>query len=314
MTEAPTFKLSPAVMDEARRRERAANQRTGRVALLFIAPALLMVGIFLLAPVVFNVVLSFTKWQRFSGLDEFAGLANYQRLAAIPYFSEAMINTAMWVGGALILPLAFGLGLALLLRDIPFQETFKSLFFLPRVLAPTAVGTLWYYVYAPHGVINTISVWVTGQPNDFGWLFEADTITPAIIFTFVWQTLGITMVLLLLGLAAIPKDPIEAARVDGASSWQIFRHVIWPLLLPTVFVVTILNVAAGFTAFDLLWVMANGYPSQRTLSLAVYMYYETFSKSSWAYGASIAVVLSGMVVIVSWALASMQSRVEDRIR
>src|SRR5690606_23213554 len=170
--------------------------------------------------------------------------------------------------------------------------------FLPRVLAPTAVGTLWYYVYAPHGVINTISSAVTGQPNDFGWLFEANTITPAIIFTFAWQTLGINMVLLLLGLAAIPRDPIEAARVDGASNWQIFRHIIWPMLLPTVFVVTILNVVAGFTAFDLLWVMATGYPAQRNLSLAVYMYYETFANSRWAYGAAIAVVLSAMVVAV----------------
>ncbi len=94
------------------------------------------------------------------------------------------------------------------------------------------------------------------------------------IVTFVWQTVGITMVLLLLGLAAIPRDPIEAARVDGASPGQIFRHIIWPLLLPTVLVVTILNVAAGFTTFDLLWVMAGDYPGKRTLSLAVYMYYE----------------------------------------
>lgn len=306
--------LAPTIFEEARRRETAAMHRSGRTALLFMAPALLMVGIFLLAPVVFNVILSFTRWQRFSGLDEFAGLLNYERLVGIPYFSEAMINTGMWVVGALVLPLAFGLGLAMLLRGIPFEETFKSLFFLPRVLAPTAVGTLWYYVYAPHGVINTISGAVTGQPTDFGWLFEANTITPAIILTFAWQTLGINMVLLLLGLAAIPRDPIEAARVDGASNWQIFRHIIWPLLLPTVFVVTILNVVAGFTAFDLLWVMATGYPGQRTLSLAVYMYYETFGKSSWAYGAAIAVVLSAMVVVVSWALTTMQSRVEQRIR
>lgn len=306
--------IAHTVLAEAKRRETAASRRSGRTALLFMTPALLMVGIFLLAPVLFNVILSFTRWQRFSGLDEFAGFTNYQRLFAIPYFSEAMVNTGMWVVGALLLPLAFGLGLAMLLRGLPYEETFKSLFFLPRVLAPTAVGTLWYYVYAPHGVINTMTSAVTGQPNDYGWLFQAGTITPAIIFTFAWQTLGINMVLLLLGLAAIPRDPIEAARVDGASNWQIFRHIIWPLLLPTVFVVTILNVVAGFTAFDLLWVMANGYPAQRTLSLAVYMYYETFAKSSWAYGAAIAVVLSAMVVVVSWALTVMQSRVEERIR
>ena len=120
------------------------------------------------------------------------------------------------------------------------------------------------------------------------------------------------MVLLLLGLAAIPRDPIEAARVDGASSWQIFRHIVWPLLLPTVLVVTILNVAAGFTTFDLLWVMASSFPGKRTLSLAVYMYYESFSNGAWAYGSAVAVVLGAMVITVSAMLAVIQSRVEKQ--
>jgi ABC-type sugar transport system permease subunit len=267
-----------------------------------------------LAPVVFNIILSFTKWQKFAGLDKFAGLGNYQRLFAVPYFSEALSNTALWVVGAVVLPLAVGLGLALMLRNIPFQETFKSLFFIPRVLAPTAVGAIWYYVYAPHGVINSVVSGVSGTPFGFGWIYSPQTVTPSVIVTFVWQTVGITMVLLLLGLAAIPRDPIEAARVDGASSGQIFRHIIWPLLLPTVLVVTILNVAAGFTTFDLLWVMAGDYPGKRTLSLAVYMYYESFSNGSWAYGSAVAVVLGAMVIAVSAALAVLQSRVEKSIR
>jgi multiple sugar transport system permease protein len=306
--------LGPDILKVARARERRVAWQQTRVAWLFIAPAVIMVGVFLLLPVIMNVVLSFTRWQKFKGLDQFAGLANYQRLFAVPYFSEALANTAVWVVGAIVLPLAVGLGLALMLRNIPGQETFKSLFFLPRVLAPTAVGALWYYVYAPSGVLNSAVTLVTGQPFDFGWTYVPATITPAVIVTFVWQTLGITMVLLLLGLAAIPRDPVEAARVDGASGWQIFRHIVWPLLLPTVIVVTILNVAAGFTTFDLLWVMATSFPGKRTLSLAVYMYYESFSNGAWAYGSAVAVVLSGMVITVSAALAVLQSRVEKNIR
>lgn len=309
-----TAMLSPEVLKEARRRERRAAWAQTRIAWLFIAPAVIMVALFLLLPVVFNVILSFTKWQKFTGLDQFAGFNNYARLFRLPYFTEALSNTAIWVVGAVIFPLAVGLGLALLLRNIPFQETFKSLYFLPRVMAPTAVGAIWYYVYAPRGVLNSAVSGVTGQPFDYGWLFSADTITGAVIVTFVWQTLGITMVLLLLGLAAIPKDPIEAARVDGATPGQIFRHIVWPLLLPTVLVVTILNVAAGFTTFDLLWVMAGSYPAKRTLSLAVYMYYESFSNGAWAYGSAIAVVLGSMVISVSALLAIVQSRVSKNIR
>src|SRR5665213_884646 len=210
--------LSPEVLKSARARERRVAWRQTRIAWLFIAPAVIMVGVFLLAPVVVNVILSFTKWQKFTGLDKFAGFSNYQRLFAVPYFSEALGNTAFWVVGAIVLPLAIALALALLLRNIAFQETFKSLYFLPKVLAPTAVGAVWYYVYAPHGVINSIVTGVTGHPFDFGWIYDDNTVTPSVIVTFVWQTVGITMVLLLLGLAAIPKDPIEAARVDGASS------------------------------------------------------------------------------------------------
>lgn len=306
--------LSPEILRDARRRERRVAWQQTRTAWLFIAPAVIMVTLLLLTPVVFNVILSFTKWQKFTGLDQFAGFNNYLRLFRVPYFSEALGNTAIWVVGAIVFPLAVGLGLALLLRNIPFQETFKSLYFLPKVLAPTAVGAVWYYVYAPRGVLNSAVSGLSGTPFDFGWLYSPATVTGSVIFTFVWQTVGITMVLLLLGLAAIPKDPIEAARVDGASSGQIFRHIIWPLLLPTVLVVTILNVAAGFTTFDLLWVMAGDYPGKRTLSLAVYMYYESFSNGAWAYGSAVAVVLGAMVIAVSAALAVIQARVSRNIR
>jgi multiple sugar transport system permease protein len=309
-----TSLLSPEILRGARARERRVAWRQTRVAWLFIAPAVVMVGLFLLAPVVVNVILSFTKWQKFTGLDKFAGFSNYARLFNVPYFSEALVNTGFWVVCAIVIPLALALGLALLFRNIAFQETLKSLYFLPKVLAPTAVGAIWYYVYAPHGVINSAVSGITGHPFDFGWLYDDNTVTPSVIVTFVWQTVGITMVLLLLGLAAIPKDPIEAARVDGASPGQIFRHIVWPLLLPTVLVVTILNVAAGFTTFDLLWVMAGDYPGKRTLSLAVYMYYESFSNGGWAYGSAVAVVLGFMVITVSAILAYVQSRVEKRIR
>jgi len=306
--------LSPETLKEARRRERRVAWRHTRVAWLFIAPAMIMVSVFLLAPVVLNIILSFTKWQKFTGLDKFAGFANYMRLFAVPYFSESLANTAVWVVAAVVLPLAVGLALALMLRNVPFQETLKSLYFLPKVLAPTAVGAVWYYVYAPHGVLNSVVSAATKTPFDFGWIYSPATVTGSVIVTFVWQSVGITMVLLLLGLAAIPKDPIEAARVDGASTGQIFRHIIWPLLLPTVLVVTILNVAAGFTTFDLLWVMASDFPGKRTLSLAVYMYYESFSNGAWAYGSAVAVVLGAMVIAVSAILALIQARVERSIR
>lgn len=295
-------------------RDRRRQRRDFGVALLFMAPALVMVVGLLLAPVLCNVYFSFTSWRKFSGLDEFAGFENYTRMFGNPFFGEALGNTAIWVVASIVLPIAIGLGLAVFLRGVRFSDTFKNIIFIPRILAPTAVGVLWFYVYAPEGLLNRALSLVSGRPVEIGWLYQDATVTPAIITTFVWQTVGLVMVLILIGLAAIPKDPIEAAQIDGATKWQVFRHVVLPLLTPTLLVVTILSVLAGFTVFDLLWVMGAAYPGQRSLSLAVYMYFEAFQKGSWAYGSAVAVVIGLVVLCVTWVQALLQTRVDRMVR
>ncbi len=281
-----------------------------RSAVMFMAPAAFIVSAVLLFPVVYNVYLSFTKWKRFKGYDEFAGFGNYERLTTNHFFTEAFANTAIWVAASITLPLLLGLGLALLLRNVPGEGLFKTIIFIPRILAPTAVAVLWYYVYAPDGIVNWfLGLFLPGDV-DIGWLYQDNTITPSIIATFVWQSVGLVMVLILLGLAAIPRDPIEAATIDGATPFQVFRHIVLPLLSPTILVVTILSVLAGFTAFDLLWVMGTSYPGQRTLSLAVFMYFEAFQKGSWAFGSAIAVVIGFVVLSVTWIQALLQNHID----
>lgn len=301
-------------IDAIRAREAARERRRLRKALPFLAPAALLVGVVLLLPVAYNVWLSFTKWQRFQGWDQFAGLANYTRLGSNPFFVDALTNTAVWVAASVVFPLVMGLGLAMFFRSMPGQEIFKAVVFLPRILAPTAVGVMWYYLYAPDGLLNRGLSLASGSEVRIGWLFEEWSVTPAIIATFVWQTCGLVMVLLLLGLAAIPRDPLEAARIDGASPAQIFRHVTLPLLSPTLVMVTILSVLAGFTVFDLLWVMGSSYPQQRTLSLAVFMYFEAFQKGGWAFGATVAVVIGAVVLAVTWVQTLLQARVDRMVR
>ena len=294
--------------------ERQRRRRNFRIALVFMAPAILLVSSLLLVPVGYNIYLSFTRWKKFQGLDEFAGIANYAKLATNQFFGDALANTSIWVAVSITIPLAIGLGLAILLRGVRYEGLFKNIIFIPRILAPTAVGVLWFYVYAPDGIINRFLSLFTGEPVDIGWLYQPETVTPAILATFVWQTVGLVMVLVLLGLGAIPKDPVEAARLDGASKWQVFRHIVLPLLLPTLLVVTILSVLAGFTAFDLLWVMGAQFPGQRTLSLAVFQYFEAFQKSSWAFGSAIAVVIGFVVLSVTWIQAVLQHRVDRMVR
>lgn len=294
--------------------EKRLKRRNFWVALAFMSPAILLVSSLLLTPVAFNIYLSFTKWKKFKGLDEFAGIANYTKLTTNIFFADALYNTSLWVGASIVFPLAIGLGLAVFLRGIAFETTFKTIIFLPRIMAPTAVGVIWFYVYAPDGIINRFLTFASGREVDIGWLYEQGLATPAIIGTFVWQTVGLVMVLILLGLSAIPKDPLEAARMDGASNGQVFRHIVLPLLLPTLLVVTILSVLAGFTVFDLLWIMGASYPGQRSMSLAVLMYFEAFQKGSWAFGSALAVVIGVVVLSVTWLQALLQHRVDKMTR
>ena len=183
-------------LDRIRAQEAARSRRALRRALPFLAPAALFVVVFLLLPVGYNVWLSLTKWQRFAGWDEFAGIANYTRLAGNPFFGRALANTAIWVAASIVFPIAIGLALALFFRRMPGQELFKTVIFLPRILAPTAVGVMWFYVYSPDGLLNRGLSFFTQDPVRIGWLFSEATITPAMIATFVWQTCGLVMVLL----------------------------------------------------------------------------------------------------------------------
>lgn len=306
----PASALAELDFDKIGRAQRVLERRARWTALGFMAPALLLVSGLLLYPVAFNIYISFTKWRKFQDFGVWNGVGQYERLFANPNFETALTNTFIWVVVSLILPVTLGLFIAVLLRGQRFEEIAKSIFFLPRVLAPTAIGVLWFYVYAPDGMLNALlSVFSPGEV-DVGWLYNDNTVTGSVIVAYLWQTVGLAMVLLLLGLAAVPRDPLEAASVEGATAWQTFRHITLPLLLPTILVVVILSVLAGFTVFDHIWVMAKDYPGKRTLSLTVYMYVEAFEKSSWAFASAIAVVLGIVVLSVTWLQVVLQERIE----
>lgn len=310
----PAKDLARLDLSRAGQQEISERRRNMWTALAFMSPAIALVSFFLLYPVAYNVYISLTRWRRFQGFDEWGGLRQYERLIGNPNFSEAMWNTVIWVGVSLVLPVVIGLFIAVMLRGQRFEETAKSIFFLPRIIAPTAAGVLWFYVYAPDGVLNSLLSVFAVEPITFGWLYDENTVTPSIIVAYLWQTVGLAMVLLLLGLAAVPKDPLEAAAVDGASKGQIFRHITVPLLLPTILVVVILSVLAGFTVFDHIWVMARDFPGKRTLSLTVYMYVEAFDRSSWAYASAIAVVLGIIVLSVTWLQVVLQNRIDRMMK
>lgn len=267
---------------------------------LYLLPAVLMVGTFLLYPVVYSLFISFTRWD---GLmpPKFTGYDNYAQLIRDPVFITSLTNTILWVLATLILPVAIGLLLAAGLNRVRGQSVLKSVFYLPYIIAAAAIGIIWSFIYEPgQGVLNTILTLLHLKQLIRSWLVTPWVNTFSMIAAYTWQTMGTNMVLFLVGLQSIPTDPIEASKIDGANGPQVFIHITLPLLKPFIVVVTTMAIVNSFKVFDLIWVMTQGGPYRSSETLAVTMYRESFILFHLGYGAAVSVLLALIVFVSSW--------------
>jgi ABC-type sugar transport system permease subunit len=291
----------------ARRRRR----RRRLAGYLYLLPMAALVGVFLLYPAVKTIWVSFTDATGTSA-GSFVGLDNFSRLFDDPAFRTSVRNTVYWVIGALVLQVGLGLLLAIVLSNMRGGGWLKRLFYLPYALSGAAVGVIWYYVFNPDNGLLTSFLEAVGLGSlTTRWLADPPLNTFAMIFAAAWQGLGPAMILFLVGLQNLPREPIEAARVDGAQGLRLFWHITLPLLRPMTAVVVAITMINNFKVFDLIWVMTQGGPYRSSETLAVTMYRESFVSFSVGYGASVAVVLTLVVMILSvFYLRSMFRRVE----
>lgn len=299
-------------------RERVAG-RAGRLArplsvatpYLYLVPMVVMVGVFLLYPAVDTIWLSFTNW---TGINtaQFVGLANYLSLHADPAFVGSALNTLYWVIGTLVLQVGLGLVLAMALNATLLPELFKRVLYLPATISGSATAVIWYFVFTPdQGILNSFLRGVHLGGLAHSWLVTPPLNTFSMIVAATWQGLGPAMILFLVGLQNIPKDPLEAAQVDGAGALSLFRHVTLPLLRPMTVVVVGISLINSFKVFDIVWVMTQGGPYRSSETLAVTMYRDSFVNFQLGYGASVAVILTIVVYAVSIPyIRSMFSRAE----
>jgi ABC-type sugar transport system permease subunit len=301
---APRRHITPAI---ARRRRRW--RRLG--GYLYLLPMVALVSVFLLYPAVKTIWVSLTDA---TGTDAgtFVGIDNFTRLFKDPAFRTSVRNTVYWVLGALVLQVGLGLLLAIVLSNMRAGDWLKRLFYLPATLSGAAVGVIWFYVFNPeNGLLTSLLNSVGLESLTTRWLAEPPVNTFAMIFAAMWQGLGPAMILFLVGLQNLPREPIEAARVDGAQGLRLFWHITLPLLRPMTAVVVAITMINNFKVFDLIWVMTQGGPYRSSETLAVTMYRESFVSFSVGYGASVAVVLTVVVVLLSiFYLRSMFRRVE----
>ncbi len=274
--------------------------KKGELALsyLFIVPALLLVVVLLLVPMVQNLYYSFFEWDGISA-PVFRGLANYTRLFVDPDLLVSVRNTFVWVIFTLVFPVMGGLLVAVFVDGVRGERLFKSVFFIPLTISFVATGIVWTYMFGRElGVINTLFA-MLGLSLRPSWLTGVPLNTFSMLIAWTWQQLGTNMVMFLMGLGTIPREPVEASIIDGAGKFQTFLHVKLPMLRPITTVVITMAMVNSFKAFDIIYVMTRGGPYHSSETLAVTMFRETFTLFHMGYGAAIAVFLSVIVIAVS---------------
>lgn len=282
----------------------AATERQGRAAAALVSPALSAIVVFFLLPVLGALALSVTDFDIYALADpanlRFVGLRNYTRLLAEPTFRTALWNTALFVLIAAPLSIAVSLGAALLVnaRLARFASLHRTVLFLPVVTTLVAAAVVWRYLYHPRfGLLNHALALVGVGPVD--WLGDPRWAMPAIVFMTVWKTFGFNMVIFVAGLRGIPPRLYEAASLDGAGALATFRHVTLPLLAPTMTFVALMTVIGDFQLFAEPYVMTQGGPGDRTLSVVLLMYREGFRWWNLGTAAATAFVLFVIVLALS---------------
>ncbi|WP_128656616.1 carbohydrate ABC transporter permease [Paenibacillus sp. 598K] len=260
-------------------------------ALLFTMPALLPLAVFWLIPLGYAFYLSFTDWDFMADYKPFVGLANYSALLANPAFYSSLKVTLLFALGNVLPTLIGGLALALLMkRAVKGGGAYRALLFSPWVTPTVAVSIVWSWIFEPEsGLANSILRMLGGE--GLGWLKDPDWALVAILIVTVWKSVGWSMVFFLVALHNVPREIQEAARIDGAGSWQQFSRITLPLISPTTFFLTIVLIISSLQAYDQINVMTQGGPSGSTRTL-LYLYYQSaFEGFRIGEASSVAVVL-----------------------
>ncbi|MET9563874.1 carbohydrate ABC transporter permease [Streptomyces tauricus] len=290
---------TPPVGGEPRPAERHAwiSTRERLAAGGFMAPAVLLVAVFLLAPFVWTIHRSFfadTRTSAFSWFD------NYTRFASDPALTRSIQNTLLWVVGTVVLPFVLGLAIACMTDATRFSRLARLCVVLPYALSGSAVAVVWNFMLTTDGAVNQVLTSVGLDSFAQGWLLTWPGNTLVMILANAWQATGVAVILFLVGLQSIPPETLEAGSLDGAGSWQQFRHIVLPQLRPVSIIVIGMSLVNGLKSFDLIWVLTQGGPGRATETLAVSMYNETFLELRPGAGAAIAVVLTVIVLAASW--------------
>lgn len=291
----------PAAAALRRARATAVRRQGGEAVFrwLYLLPALVLTVLFFVLPLIFIVAVSPMRWNGI-GAMQFSGLLNFIRLQADPAFVKSLVNTLLWIAVGLFIhiPLALSVALALYKRP-PLWRLFRTAFFVPSIISTTALALLWYFVFNPEfGILDALLKLVgLASLGETAWLANVRTAlwssqAPYVIY------IGFPMMIFLTQIASIPEDYFEAARIDGATSWQVDWHITIPLLKPALMINALFVVTTCLRMFEYPFIMTNGGPVNSSSNLSLYIYKSMILSYDYgrAMAASAVTVLLGLIV------------------
>jgi alpha-glucoside transport system permease protein len=302
--QAPPVQVPQPKRRYGRPREGSFKERLQGIA--FAAPALIVLGLFVVYPAYYTVRLAFYSSDYLFSFTNYVGLQNFKDLFQdkdffdVSHFppSGAVFNNLKWVVIYISLCLILGLALAVLTIRVRYESAVKSVIFIPMAISATAVAVIWLLVYSPNPDIGTVNAVIHGLGGSpVSWLGQSNTVNYAIIIAYVWASTGFAMVVLSAALKGIPTEIIEAARVDGAGEWNIFRRIMLPMLSLPISIVTVWLFINVIKVFDIIYVMTSGGPGTSSRVIAYTMFVDTFNGFP-GRGAAVAVIMLLLMIPV----------------
>jgi raffinose/stachyose/melibiose transport system permease protein len=271
------------------------------VIVLFLTPALILFLLFVVYPIFRSIYFSLFDWNGLGPAVDFVGLGNYKTILSDKVFIKALWNALLIIVFSLGSQLPLALALAVLVgRDLPGRGVYRTIFFLPYVLSEVNVAIMWMLLYNPdpeRGFLNSIAVLFGAEP--VGWLSNTSLVLLSVFIALTWKYFGFHMLLYLAGLQNIPMELEEAARIDGANSFQNFFFITLPLLGGTIRTSVYMSVLGSIQQFILVWIMTKGGPVNASETLATYMYRFGFVRFELGYGSAVAIYMFILCLIFS---------------
>ncbi len=265
---------------------------------LFLLPAFVVFAVFFAYPVISSFYFSLTKWDGINPELKFIGLANFQKLMGDRHFWTALRNTFRYAILVTVIQNVLGLILALAVTSKVYRG-FRVLFLVPPLLSSIAIGSIWSYMYAPNGAVNSLLTLAGLEGLAQDWLGNPRLALYSLVVANIWKWTGMAMIIYLAGIQAIPKTIHEAASIDGVDVWQRFRHVTFPLIAPAFTINVVLSMIGSLKVFDIIYIMTQGGPGRATESITTYIFSRAFEANKFGYGTAIAVVMFAIILALS---------------